>query len=48
MCEAFKKNSGADRRTTPVLTEAFHMLRPASIGSDRLRKFIAGVGLSVF
>jgi predicted nucleic acid-binding protein len=34
--------------TTPVLTEAFHMLGPASIGSDRLREFIAGGGLSVW
>jgi len=34
--------------TTPVLTEAFHMLGPASIGSDRLREFIASGGLSVW
>ena len=34
--------------TTPVLTEAFHMLGPASIGSDRLRDFIAAGGLSVW
>ena len=34
--------------TTPVLTEAFHMLGPASIGSDRLREFIEGGGLSVW
>ncbi len=34
--------------TTPVLTEAFHMLRPASIGSDRLREFIETGGLSVW
>jgi len=33
--------------TTPVLTEAFHMLGPASIGSDRLREFIEDGGLSV-
>jgi hypothetical protein len=33
--------------TTPVLTEAFHMLGPASIGSDRLREFIDDGGLSV-
>ncbi len=34
--------------TIPVLTEAFHMLGPASIGSDRLREFIEGDGLSVW
>jgi len=34
--------------TTPVLTEAFHMLGPASIGSNRLREFIEGGGLSVW
>lgn len=35
--------------TTPVLTEAFHLLRPNSIGADRLRDFIlaGGVGLWV-
>ena len=34
--------------TTAVLTEAFHMLGPASIGSNRLREFIEGGGLSVW
>ena len=34
--------------TIPVLTEAFHMLGPASIGSDRLRDFVAGDGLSLW
>ncbi|HEY7185814.1 MAG TPA: PIN domain-containing protein [Vicinamibacterales bacterium] len=34
--------------TTPVLTEAFHMLGPASIGSERLREFIGSGGLSVW
>lgn len=34
--------------TTPVLTEAFHMLGAASIGSDRLREFIEHRGLSVW
>jgi predicted nucleic acid-binding protein len=34
--------------TTSVLTEAFQMLGPASIGSDRLREFIAADGLSVW
>lgn len=34
--------------TVPVLTEAFHMLGPASRGSDRLREFIETKGLSVW
>jgi hypothetical protein len=34
--------------TIPVLTEAFHMLGPASVGSDRLRDFIDHGGLSVW
>lgn len=34
--------------TTPVLTEAFHMLGPASIGADRLRDFIEGGGMAVW
>jgi predicted nucleic acid-binding protein len=34
--------------TVPVLTEAFHMLGPASIGADRLRDFIEGGGMSVW
>jgi predicted nucleic acid-binding protein len=34
--------------TTPVLTEVFHMLGPASTGSDRLRDFIETGGLSVW
>ena len=34
--------------TTPVLTEAFHMLEPASVGSDRLREFVAKGGLGVW
>ena len=34
--------------TTPVLTEAFHILGPASIGSDRLREFIESGGLLVW
>jgi len=34
--------------TTPVLTEAFHMLGPASIGSERLREFVSSGGLSVW
>ena len=34
--------------TVPVLTEAFHMLGPASIGSERLREFVDGGGMSVW
>ena len=34
--------------TLPVLTEAFHMLGPGSVGSDRLRDFVERGGLSVW
>jgi hypothetical protein len=34
--------------TTPVLTEAFHMLSPESQGASRLRDFVSGRGLSVW
>lgn len=34
--------------TVPVLTEVFHMLQPQTIGSDRLREFVAREGLSVW
>lgn len=34
--------------TVPVLTEAFHMLQPDSVGSDRLRDFVANRGLSLW
>lgn len=34
--------------TTPVLTEAFYMLGPASIGSNRLRDFVAARGMRVW
>ncbi len=36
------------RTTVPVLTEAFHMLGPASAGSDRLREFIVRRGASLW
>jgi predicted nucleic acid-binding protein len=36
------------RTTIPVLTEAFHMLGPGTIGSDRLRDFVMQGGLSVW
>lgn len=34
--------------TAPVLTEAFHLLGPGSIGSHRLMDFITGQGLTVW
>jgi uncharacterized protein len=34
--------------TVPVLTEAFHILEPHSVGSDRLRDFIAKRGAAVW
>lgn len=34
--------------TTPVLTEAFHMLCPGSIGAENLIHFIADGGLAVW
>ena len=34
--------------TVAVLTEAFHMLEPQSIGPDRLREFIAKSAMSVW
>lgn len=34
--------------TLPVLTEAFHILEPQSIGSNRLRDFIARKGASIW
>jgi hypothetical protein len=34
--------------TVPVLTEAFHMLSPDSIGSDRLRDFITRGGATLW
>jgi predicted nucleic acid-binding protein len=34
--------------TVPVLTEAFHILRPESLGSDRLREFVEKGGLQIW
>ena len=34
--------------TTPVLTEAFHLLEPASSGAERLREFVVKGGLAVW
>jgi len=36
------------RTTVPVLTEAFHMLGPGSVGSDRLREFVLKGGVSLW
>src|SRR5947209_3119488 len=46
--EALKEIREPIFTTTPVLTEAFHMLGPASIGSDRLRDFLEDGGLFVW
>jgi predicted nucleic acid-binding protein len=43
-----KRLRGSLWTTTPVLTEAFHMLQPQSVGSDRLREFRAKGGLNVW
>jgi uncharacterized protein len=40
--------SGSIRTTTPVLTEAFHLLGPRTRGSANLRRFLSSGGLSVF
>ncbi len=34
--------------TLPVLTEAFHMLNPGSLGADNLRSFVIRGGLSIW
>jgi predicted nucleic acid-binding protein len=34
--------------TTPVLTEAFHLLTPNSVGADRLRDFILDGGVALW
>lgn len=34
--------------TVPVLTEAFHLLSPASIGAQRLMDFVAAQGIAVW
>lgn len=34
--------------TVPVLTEAFHLLQPQSIGADRLREFILRGGTDIW
>ena len=34
--------------TTPVLTEAFHLLTPGSLGSHRLMDFVSDAGVTVW
>jgi predicted nucleic acid-binding protein len=46
--DALKGMDEALATTVPVLTEGFHMLGPASIGSDRLREFVEQGGLAVW
>ena len=46
--EALKSIREPIHTTIPVLTEAFHMLGPQNLGSDRLRQFIAKGGLVVW
>jgi predicted nucleic acid-binding protein len=45
---ALKALRGRLYATVPVLTQAFHLLQPASIGSDRLRDFVVNGGLSLW
>jgi predicted nucleic acid-binding protein len=46
--EALKRVREPLKTTVPVLTEAFHILEPASIGARRLREFVTGHALSVW
>jgi uncharacterized protein len=46
--EALKRTDGGLVTTVPVLTEAFHMLSPASQASRALRHFIFKQGLRVW
>jgi uncharacterized protein len=48
-CRAtLQKLTGPLLTTVAVLTEAFHLLLPDSLGSDNLRRFIAAHGLLVW
>lgn len=48
-CVATLKSIREPLRTTiPVLTEAFHLLGPGSVGSDRLRDLVQQGGVTVF
>jgi predicted nucleic acid-binding protein len=46
--QALKRIREPVSTTVPVLTEAFHMLRPESVGSDRLRDFVEKGGLQIW
>jgi hypothetical protein len=46
--EALKLIKESLGTTTPVLTEAFHLLSPGSMGADNLIQFIANGGLTVW
>jgi len=46
--DRLKRIAGPLWTTTPVLTEAFHLLTPASVGARRLMDFIADGGLGVW
>jgi len=46
--ETLRKISGRLWTTTPVLTEAFHLLTPASVGTKRLMDFVAEGGLATW
>ena len=45
---ALKRLREPIQTTVPVLTEAFHMLVPSSMGAERLREFVDNAGLSVW
>ena len=48
LCVSILKNIEAPLGTTvPVLTEAFHLLDPGSIGAQRLMDFVIGEGIYV-
>lgn len=42
------KSEGRLCTTVPVLTEAFHLLSPGSVGSQRLIDFVMAQGLRVW
>lgn len=49
--ECVKRLAGIDEplcTTVPVLTEAFHLLSPGSLGSQRLMDFVTAHGLGVW
>lgn len=46
--EVLQKLRGPFATTLPVLTEAFHILTPSSLGSENLRAFVLRRGVSVW